>query len=355
MLSETRNQASAVSPCPSALRAMLFAAGLMLIPAGFAAGQQASGGLGAGTGESAFDAQYLLNLAEQGDSRAAFLLGARFASGRGSARDDSEAFRWFEKAAEAGLAEAQYNLAVMYASGRGVSRNMEAAARWYEAAAEQGIAEAEYNIGTLYGMGLGVPQDEVRAAQWLEKAAAKSLPQAQFNLGVLYEHGRGVRLDAEHAMAWYRRAAEQGYDPAMERLAALEEKFRVLDEVTPPVPALSTTEPPPAPVAAAERPAAPEDRPSGWVAGLDPDAYTIQLLSDTDEENVKRFVDRHVNSGRGGYFTSSIDGQIWHSAVYGEFESRAAAEAASEQLPPELRKLKPWIRKVSQVHARMLR
>ncbi|HSS63892.1 MAG TPA: tetratricopeptide repeat protein [Gammaproteobacteria bacterium] len=160
-----------------------------------------------------------------GDARAAFLLGTRFASGRGAARDDSEAFRWFERAAEAGVAEARHNLEIMYASGRGVVRNMAAAARWYEEAASQSIAEAPFDIGTLYALGAGVEKDEVRAAEWLQRAANKSLPQAQLNLGVLHEHGRGVRLDARMAMAWYRRAAKQRYPTAMQRLEALQGKF----------------------------------------------------------------------------------------------------------------------------------
>ncbi len=141
--------------------------------------------LGAQTPDAAYDARYLLRQAEQGDTRAAFLLGTRFATGRG------------------------------------VVRNM-AAARWYEEAANQSIAAAQFNIGTLYATGVGVGKDEVRAAEWLQRAAIKALPQAQFNLGVLHEHGRGVGQDARAAMAWYRRAAEQGYQPAKQRLQDLE-------------------------------------------------------------------------------------------------------------------------------------
>ena len=87
------------------------------------------------------DVQALLDLAGQGDARAAFLLGSRFASGNDGVRDDSEAARWFRQAADGGLAEAQYNLGVLYAQGRGVERDLAEAARWYRLAAEQGIAD----------------------------------------------------------------------------------------------------------------------------------------------------------------------------------------------------------------------
>lgn len=297
------------------------------------------------TADAAYDAQYLLRQAEQGDARAAFLLGARFASGRGGARDDSEAFRWFEQAAEAGLAEAQFNLGVMYASGRGVVRNMAAAARWYEEAANQGIAAAQFNIGTLYATGVGVEKDEVRAAEWLQRAAIKAVPQAQFNLGVLHEHGRGVRQDARAAMAWYRRAAEQGYQPAKVRLQELEAKFTLPREVDPGQASVKVSASTPHQEGSA----------AAWIAGLDPDVYTLQLLSDTDESNVRRFVNRNLEPELGGYLSSRIKDKVWFSVVYGAYPSYETAKAAVDQLPDSLRKLKPWIRKVESVQKQMLR
>ncbi len=343
--------------------AVLVAVSIFFGPAFFrcaVSAEQDSGSLlGGRAADGVYDAQYLLRQAEQGDACAAFLLGTRFASA-GGGRDDSEAFRWFEQAAEAGLAEAQFNLGVMYASGRGVARNLAAAARWYEEAANQGVAEAQFNIGTLYALGAGVEKDEVHAAEWLQRAAVKSLPQAQFNLGVLHEHGRGVRLDARTAMAWYRRAAEQGYEPAKQRLQALEAKFSSAGGTSPESPvAVSTasmptaaapqrTEPP-VPVQPAASDLAGAGSAAGWLERLDPQQYTLQLLSDTDPANVRRFVAAHVDAGQGGYFSSRINGDIWYSVVYGAYPSYDLAKAASEQLPPKLRKLKPWIRKVDSV------
>lgn len=327
-------------------RLIVLAILITLSLSGPAASAENDGGLlGAQTADAAYDAQYLLRQAEQGDARAAFLLGSRFASGRGGARDDSEAFRWFEQAAEAGLAEAQFNLGVMYANGRGVVRNMAAAARWYEEAANQGIAAAQFNIGTLYATGVGVGKDEVRAAEWLQRAAIKGLPQAQFNLGVLHEHGRGVRQDARAAMALYRRAAEQGYQPAKERLQYLEAKFTLPREV----------DSGQASVKVSASTGHKDGSTAAWIAGLDPDEYILQLLSDTDESNVRRFVNRNVEPELGGYLSSRIKGEVWFSVVYGAYPSYESAKAAVEQLPDSLRKLKPWIRKVASVQKQMLR
>ncbi len=285
----------------------------------------------------------MLRQAEQGDARAAFVLGTRFASGRGAARDDGEAFRWFEQAAEGGLAEAQYNLGVMYASGRGVVRNMVAAARWYKEAANQGIAEAQFNIGTLFALGAGVEKDEIRAAEWLQRAADKALPQAQFNLGVLHEHGRGLRMDTRMAMSWYRRASEQGFQPAKQRLEALEAKFNVPAESTPLQPVVEQTT-----GASAEGGSA-----AKWLSALDPNQYTLQLLSDTEESSVRRFVVGNVDPGQGGYFSSRIKGGVWYSVVYGVYPDYDSARAAVERLPASLRTLKPWIRKVKSIQKQM--
>jgi len=95
------------------------------------AGTASAHGPGYLSAAEVYDPQALRALAEQGDKRAAFLLGSRFASGRSGPRDDSEAVRWFRIAAEGGLPEAQYNLGVMYASGRGVARDYARAAAWY--------------------------------------------------------------------------------------------------------------------------------------------------------------------------------------------------------------------------------
>src|SRR5215510_11489548 len=61
----------------------------------------------------------LLPLAQQGDARAQFLLGALYAQGHGVPQDYGAAAQWFRRAAEQGHAAAQFNLGVWYHEGRG--------------------------------------------------------------------------------------------------------------------------------------------------------------------------------------------------------------------------------------------
>ncbi|MDX1432110.1 MAG: SPOR domain-containing protein [Gammaproteobacteria bacterium] len=272
------------------------------------------------------DVVSLLARAEQGDARAAFLLGMRYALGRDTERDDVQALRWLEIAAEEGLAEAQYNLGVIHAGGRGVTPDVKLAARWYAAAAEQGLARAQYNLGTLYALGVGVDRDEVEAARWFRRAAEQGVPQAAYNLGVLYEYGRGVEADAEQAAEWYRRGAEGGYLPAGERLAALNVRGDV---------------------AVSEVQAEPGS--GAWLASRDPARYTLQILSHTDEDAVRRFVEERFPGGEANYFAFERDGTTWYSVVYGDYASVSEAREAIPTLAPGLQALDPWVRKISAI------
>src|SRR5215468_4768647 len=52
--------------------------------------------------------------------------------------------------AEQGNAEAQRNLGWMYETGKGVARDEALATRWYRKAAEQDDAKAQYRLGVAY-------------------------------------------------------------------------------------------------------------------------------------------------------------------------------------------------------------
>ena len=48
----------------------------------------------------------------------------------------------------------------MHANGKGIAKNDVEAARWYRLAAEQGYAPAQATLGLLYFQGVGVPQND---------------------------------------------------------------------------------------------------------------------------------------------------------------------------------------------------
>ena len=132
-------------------------------------------------------------LAEQGDALAQYNLGAMYNIGRGVAEDHAEALKWFRRAAKQGFAEAQFVLGNIYQgmggiyankdasdedkiiaamfrlydyAGLGVPPNNTEAAKWYLKAADQGLIIAQHFICVSYQQGHGVPYDLVQAHMW---------------------------------------------------------------------------------------------------------------------------------------------------------------------------------------------
>ena len=69
-----------------------------------------------------------------------------YAGGKGVARDEAEAVRWFRKAAAQNNRAAQSNLGWVYATGRGVQRDDAEAFKWFLLAASQGGDRAKGGI-----------------------------------------------------------------------------------------------------------------------------------------------------------------------------------------------------------------
>jgi len=147
--------------------------------------------------------------AQKGNASAQYKTGFMLAEGRGVAKNDAEAVRWYKLAAEKGLSAAQYNLAVMYEEGKGTAQDPEAALKWYRKAAEKGLAAAQYNLGVMYGNGGAVEQNDEEAFKWFRLAAAQGLAPAQYNLGLMYANGLGVEQNDREAMKWFQLAAAQ--------------------------------------------------------------------------------------------------------------------------------------------------
>lgn len=157
-------------------------------------------------------------LAEQGDAKSQFALGAMYYYGKGLPKDYIEAARWYLKSAEQGNIDAQYSISSMYYDGKGLPKDYSEGARWCRRAAEQGDASAQYSLGIIYHRGQGVPQDDAEAVRWYRKSAEKDYPQAQYNLGYMYYYGYGVPRDRIEAKRLFQQAAAQGDEYAKRAL-----------------------------------------------------------------------------------------------------------------------------------------
>jgi hypothetical protein len=132
-------------------------------------------------------------------------------AGRGGVqRNDTEAFRWYQRAAEAGEPTAMFNLGTMLRDGRGVAKNEAEAVTWFRRAAEAGNADAMYNLGIRLADGRGVAQNEAEAVAWYRRAAETGDAAAMAYLGFMLANGRGVAKNEVEAVSLFRRAAEAG-------------------------------------------------------------------------------------------------------------------------------------------------
>jgi TPR repeat protein len=142
-------------------------------------------------------------LAEQGDLRSQYFLGALYDFGEGVRESDAEAAKWYRRAAEQGYAPAQYSLGGMYNHGDGVPKNYAEAAKWFRRAAEQGDSSAQNDLGEMYYYGEGVPGNDVEAYKWFALAAARGNTEAIKKLDVMRgemtpaQIAQGQRLAAE--------------------------------------------------------------------------------------------------------------------------------------------------------------
>ncbi len=117
--------------------------------------------------------EQLRQAANNGDAKAQYVLGSRYADGDRAPQDYKQAVQWYTKAANQGLAVAQYNLGVYYKNGYGVAQDYKQAVQWYTKAANQGLADAQYNLGLCYYKGEGVEEDCGAARYWFLQAEKK--------------------------------------------------------------------------------------------------------------------------------------------------------------------------------------
>jgi DamX protein len=88
---------------------------------------------------------------------------------------------------------------------------------------------------------------------------------------------------------------------------------------------------------------------SSWLRAQPSDAYVLQLIGSASRDTVSGFMGRHAFGAKAAWVTTQRNGQDWHIVVYGPFPDRGAAHAAIGSLPPEVRALRPWARRISDI------
>ena len=169
--------------------------------------------------------------AEQGQSDACARLGNIYETGESVAKDQIEAYKWYEKGhhnnetCKEGMNRIidQNVGALAYNDGIEAQNNgdMGKAFSDFKLGAEHGYAEAQHALARCYFNGTGTAKNTSEAVVWFRKAAEQDLSGAQLMLGICYLQGIGIAADQEEGISWLKMAARNGEKQAVNLLNSL--------------------------------------------------------------------------------------------------------------------------------------
>lgn len=91
------------------------------------------------------------------------------------------------------------------------------------------------------------------------------------------------------------------------------------------------------------------ERGERWLLQQDANSFTLQLFTLSSAESAARYIGRQADPREFATYTFRRAGKRFHVVVYGLYPSKAAASAASVQLPKSMDVKEPWIRTVGQI------
>jgi septal ring-binding cell division protein DamX len=168
------------------------------------------------------------------------------------------------------------------------------------------------------------------AKLWMQ-LANQGDPLAQYNLAQLYHQGLGVTEDSNLFKYWLAMAARHGMVEAYTSINS-----KALQPTTAPAHVNLSL------------------GPEAWVEAQNPNYYTLQLASSTNEALIKKYYSENKLAGKAGYYRSHRSGQDWYALVYGAYPSVQEAKAAIATLPDGLKKWSPWVRNIKSIRKIMI-
>jgi TPR repeat protein len=193
----------------------------------------------------------LLIKANDGDSRAQYLIGCFYYYGRKVETNHSIASNWFKKSAEQNLVDAQTILGYQYMYGDGIGKDIDKAISLLEKAQAQGSAYACFLLGKIYhfdtqrknrftasgyyvwAIEMGSTEAKrYRADMYMDtgdykdaldlyvKALKEGCVESAYNAANMFEYGRGCDVNNELAFNLYLHAAQNGVMMAQHNVGA---------------------------------------------------------------------------------------------------------------------------------------
>jgi len=151
-----------------------------------------------------------LKAANNGTPDAQFYLGFMYHTGQGKEQSDSNALKWYRKAAEKKQTNAEFNLGVIYENGQSVDVDLTKAAHWYRKAAEQGGDDALATGGVVISTGQPLASklwDKAKKLAGLPVVKTQTDAERMFEVGLLHRKSEDNEKPNYHKnIKWWREA-----------------------------------------------------------------------------------------------------------------------------------------------------
>jgi DamX protein len=88
-----------------------------------------------------------------------------------------------------------------------------------------------------------------------------------------------------------------------------------------------------------------------WLLTQDPESYTIQIMGVHHEQSLLDFIKRNqaLKQGEVAYYETLFQGRPWYQLLYGIYPTKQAAQVAADELPENIRRAGPWMRRLATI------
>lgn len=179
-----------------------------------------------------------------------------------------------------------------------------------------------------------IPLDNFSVEQ-LQQAAEAGDPDAQYALGYMHYYGKRVSQNTQLAINWMKRASVQGQEQASRALSLLGQKQTQEQEPQVETVGAKNTQK----LAAAKKTKEQKSTSKAQSGG-----YTIQLLSSSNKQKIENYIKQNNLQGKATYAQNKNKGKLSYTLTYGNYKTRAEAQAAIAKLPEKVRSQKPWVK-----------
>jgi DamX protein len=221
-------------------------------------------------------------------------------------------------------------------------------------AAQNGDADAQYALGYMYYYGVDTARDKDSAKLWISRAAAQGQPLAKSALAMIQGKAPVASQKVPNAVKKQMPVFAKNKKPNVvtaTKTTRTVTKTPVKMAAKKPVPVNTVKHTAADRVTSVANSTAMHATESRDVLQMEAalmheptNGYTLQLMGNHNEKVIKNFMRSHRLEGKAVYYYSTFNHSKWYMLVYGQFNTVQDAHAAIAKLPPELRKLQPWIK-----------